>query len=119
MIAPVNPVPPTPTLESLHAGFLDLMPRIEQHARIYFRYLKCPHRKEDAVAETVAVAWKWFVRLAERGKDASRFVTTFATLAARHVNTGRKLCGQEPGKDVFSPLAQARHGFAVGKLPDF
>ena len=54
MIAPVHPVPPTPTLESLHAGFLALLPRIELHARIYFRYLKCPHGKEDAVATTSA-----------------------------------------------------------------
>ena len=28
------------------------------------------------------------------------------------------LCGQEAGKDCLSPTAQARHGFAVGRLPD-
>src|SRR5207302_412491 len=50
---------------------------------------------------------------------ASRFAATFAALAARHVNYGRRLCGQERAKDCLSPVAQTRQGFAVGKLLDF
>jgi hypothetical protein len=42
-----------------------------------------------------------------------------ATLLARAVNSGRRLCGHERKKDVLSPLAQRTKGFAVGKLPDF
>jgi hypothetical protein len=37
---------------------LELLPAIETHARIYFRHLRCPGRKEDAVAEAVALSWK-------------------------------------------------------------
>src|SRR5947207_2167008 len=66
----------------------------------------------------IALSWLWFFRLAQRGKDATRFPSTLATFAARHVKNGRKLCGQEKSKDILSPLTQQRNGFAVGKLPD-
>ena len=102
----------------LHARFLKLLPRIEAHANIYFRQIRCAARRADQVAETVALAWKWFVRLDERGKDAAQFVTTFATLAARAVQCGRKVAGMEKAKDVMNRHAQARHHFVVEKLPD-
>jgi hypothetical protein len=65
------------------------------------------------------VAWRWHLDLARRGKDAAAFPSALASLAARHVKSGRRLCGQERARDVLSPLAQARHGFAVGTLPGF
>ncbi len=114
------PASRTPVLvpEDLHARFLLVLPRIERHGRVYFRHLRCPHRKEDAVQEMVALCWKWFVRLAERGKDPTRFPSALATFAARAVRSGRRLCGQEKPKDALSPLAQALKGFAVAALPD-
>ena len=109
--------PPTPG--ELHDGFLSVLPRVHRHAAIVFRGVRCPQRREDAVAEAVAVAWSWYRQLAYRGKDARLFPGALASLAARHVRSGRRLCGQEAGQDALSPTAQARHGFAVGKLPDF
>lgn len=109
---------PAPPVAALQHAFLAILPVIERHARVYFRHVRCPHKKDDCVAETVALAWKWFVRLAQRGKDASEFVSALATLAARAVRSGRRVCGQEPARDAMSPLAQQRHGFAVEKLPD-
>ena len=103
-------------VDSLGARFLMMLPRVELHARIYFRFL--PHdRKEEAVAETVALAWRWFVTLVERGKDATQFVSALASFAARAVLSGRRLCGQLPAKDVLSEVAQRRHGFTVQALP--
>ena len=104
--------------DPLHSAFLSLLPHVERHARVYFRHLKCPHRKADAIAETVAIAWRWFLRLVERGRDAAQFVSTFAVLAARHVRSGRKLCGQEKSGDVMSAQAQQRHHFTVSHLPE-
>jgi hypothetical protein len=102
--------------DPLGDGFLAVLPRIELHARVYFRFL--PHdRKEEAVAETVALAWRWFVRLAERGKDAALFGSALASYAARAVLSGRRLCGQLPARDVLSEVAQRRHGFSVQALP--
>ena len=59
MTAPVHPSPLAP--EALHQSFLSILPRIEVHARVCFRWIKCPDKRDDAIAETVAVAWKWFV----------------------------------------------------------
>ena len=108
---------PAPPIAHLHAAFLSILPRIERHARLYFRGLPCPQRQDDAVQETLSLAWRWFVRLVERGKDPTTFPTVLAAYAARAVRCGRRLCGQGNGKDVLSPLAQQRHGFAVEGLP--
>lgn len=104
-------------LATLHSRFLTILPRIELHGRVYFRHLRCPHARQDAVQEMVALSWKWFVRLAQRGKDARRFPSALATFAARAVNSGRRLCGHERARDVLSPVAQNVKGFAVRALP--
>jgi hypothetical protein len=101
---------------ALHARFLEILPRIETHARIRFRHLRCPGRRDDAIAEVVAVCWKWYLRLVARGKDVDEFVGTLADYAVRHVRSGRKLCGQEKARDAMSSLAQQHHGFRVEAL---
>jgi hypothetical protein len=101
----------------LEGAFLALLPRIEAHARIYFRHLKCAHQKADAVQEMCALAWQWLLRLQEKGKDPSCFVTAFVTFLARAVNSGRRLAGMAKAKDVLNPRAQKRHGFKVENLP--
>jgi len=93
-----------------------ILPQVERHARIYFRL----HRdRGEMIADTVALAWKWFVRLAERGKDATRWPTAFATYAARAVRYGRRVTAQIKASDVMNPQTQQRQHFYVGKLPDF
>lgn len=104
---------------ALHARFLTILPRIQTHARCYFRNVRCSVKKADCVAEVIALAWKWFVRLTERGKDATQFPSVLASFASRAVKSGRRVCGQEKARDVLSGCAQHRHRFAMGKLPDF
>src|SRR5438552_3557849 len=94
-VAP-SPVPPA---DRLHVSFLAILPRIEQHGQVYFRHVKCAHQKEEALAEMRALAWQWFVRLAQRGKDPVAFVSAIASYAAKAVNSGRRVCGQEKAKD--------------------
>ena len=103
----------------LHAHFLSILPRIEAHAQIRFRHLRCPGRRDDAVAEVIAVAWKWYLRLSERGKDVGGFVGTLADYAVRHVRSGRRVCGRERADDVLSRHAQEKSGFRVEGLPSF
>jgi hypothetical protein len=103
----------------LQASFLaQVLPRIQLHGRISFRHVKCPHRKEELLAEMRGLAWLWFVRLAGRGKDVTGFVSALATYAARAANNGRRVCGQERSRDVLSPSARRRHGFRVSALPE-
>ncbi len=101
----------------LHARFLAILPRIQRHAQIYHRDVKCPHKRSDRIAETVALSWRWFVNLAQRGKDATRWPSVLASYAAKAVRSGRRLCGTLKTRDVMSELAQQRHGFAVEHLP--
>jgi hypothetical protein len=105
------------SLTELHARFLLILPRVELHGRIYFRHVRCPHRKADALQEMRALAWQWFLRLHERGRDPSAFLTGFTTLLARAVNSGRRLVGMAHSKDVTNPATQRRHGFKVEVLP--
>jgi hypothetical protein len=93
-----------------------VLPRVEQHVRIHFRDLRSADLREEAVAEAVALAWSWCLRLARRGRDAAAFPSAIATFAARAVRSGRRLCGNEKPKDVLSPLAQRNKGFTVGSL---
>ena len=61
--------------------FLQILPKIEMHGRIFFRHVKCRQTRDEAIAEMVALAWKWFVRLANRGKDVGEFPVTFCRYA--------------------------------------
>ena len=108
---------PLPACE-LHARFLLLLPRIELHGRIIFRYLECADRRADALAEMRALAWLWFPRLSEQGRDPLQFPSTLAVFAARAVKSGRRLTGQEKAQDVMSPRARQRHHFRVEPLPE-
>jgi hypothetical protein len=102
MIAPRPALP----LAHLHAAFLAILPGIERHGRAYFGHLLCQHRREDAIAEMVALGWKYFLSLVERDKDPTAYSVKFANYTARHVRCGRRLCGQGKAKDVLCPLAQ-------------
>ena len=115
MSAPSTPTDPTPAC--LHAAFLSILPRILVHGQVAFRGLRCPDRKEEALAELTALSWLWFVRLAAQGRDATQFASALAAFAARAVRSGRRLTGQEKSRDVLSPVARHRHGFAVEPLP--
>jgi hypothetical protein len=106
-----------PTAEALHRRFLELLPAIERHGKVYFRHVRCWHRLQEVIAEMVAIAWKWFLRLVHKGKDAADFPTTLAAYAARAVRCGRRLCGQERARDVMSSRAQQVKGFFVQTLP--
>jgi hypothetical protein len=111
-------VPSLDSLEALQRRFLDLLPRIEAHGRVFFRHLRPRSLREERIAEMVAMSWQWYQRLAEQGKDAAQFPTMLATFAARAVKSGRRLCGKESAKDALSSTARKRHGFKVRILPD-
>ena len=99
-------------------AFLNILPRLRLHGKVYFRDLGNSERRDEAISEMVALAWCWFVRLSQQGKDASQFASALASYAAKAVRSGRRLCGQEKARDVLSPLAQQRRGFRVCTLPE-
>jgi len=107
----------TQPTDNLHHQFLEILPKIQTHAEITFGFIRCPHKKADRVAETVALAWKWFIRLAEQGKEVNQFIVTFCRLVVRAVKSGRKITGMHKSKDALNELAQQRFGFKVERLP--
>jgi hypothetical protein len=102
----------------LHASFLAMVPRIVMHGQLCFRHLRCPVQKEDALCEMVALSWSWYIRLTQRGKDATQFVSALASYAAKRVRSGGHLTGMETSTDVLSPWAQRANSFWVQTLPD-
>jgi hypothetical protein len=114
-----TPFPPA-ALALLQSSFLAIvLPRVLSHGRVCFCYLKCRDRREDAIQEMIGLTWQWHLRLAEKGKDATRFPTALASYAARAVKSGCRVVGQERAQDVLSPLAQQRYHIAVERLPSY
>jgi hypothetical protein len=103
--------------KSLSDRFLGLLPRIERHIRMFFCKVRCAARKADCVAEAIALTWKWFLRLYERGRDPTQFPIVLAQYACRAIQRGRQLCGQGKSKDILNPRAQQKYGFRVESLP--
>lgn len=105
--------------ESLHTAFLSILPKIETHAKVHFRSVKCAAKRADRIAEVIGMCWRWFKRLSERGKDASQFPMVLADFAVRAVRSGRRVCGQLKPKDAMSEVAQGKHGFRVESMSSF
>ena len=98
------------------AGFLNILPAIETHAKIRFRKLPA-ERREDAIQEAVAAACVNYQLLASRGQLDVAHPSSIADFAVRHVNIRRHVGGKQDGaKDVLSPVAHDRHGVRVHSL---
>jgi len=67
-----------PATAAIQHAFVAIMPRIVIHARITFRHIRCVDTRENAIAETVALTWKWFVTLIQQGKHPEEFVSVMA-----------------------------------------
>ena len=64
--------------------FLRLLPAITAKAETAFRFVPCPHDREDAVAEVVAHLWEAFVKSWPPCRDAVALVTAQAINDVRH-----------------------------------
>jgi hypothetical protein len=105
-------------LSGLQNAFISLLPKIQKHAQISFRHLACADQRADRMAESVALAWKWFLRLDELGKDVNQFPMVFIYLVVKGVRSGRRLAGQERQRDILSKVAQVRNDFLVESLSE-
>lgn len=102
----------------LNERFLKQLPRIEAHARFAFRRIGCPHARADLEAETIALAWKHFVRLVERGKNPDTFVTTLARRCAQAARNGRRVVGGYKKREAMPQRGVARRGLTRIPLMD-
>jgi hypothetical protein len=89
-------------LSEVQDQFVNMMPEIQSRAGATFRHLD-PEAREEAVAETVAAAWKNHVHCAFSGKAVG--ASSLAHYAVLGVKSGRSLCGQS-ATDVQAPRTQ-------------
>jgi Mor family transcriptional regulator len=68
--------------------------------------------------EMRSLAWMWFLRLAQRGKDAGDYLSTFNDFLVRAVSSGRRIMGTEKAKDAMCVRTLKRRGFKVESLPN-
>ena len=116
MIAPIRPTT-SPSPQTLHRQFVDhILPAVELNASMQFRHLKGQDR-DDAIQESMAVAWQLFIQAIELGKSPANFPTYIAAYAVKRVRSGRLLAGKN-SRDVLAPATQQRNGFEVHSLDD-
>lgn len=115
MIARAKPHTKSSSAEYQQARFLELLPAIQNQARVAFRD-EPRERREDLIAETTANCWVAFLRLMDRGLEHMVFATPLARFAIRQVRAGRKVGSQLNVNDVSAEYAQKTKGFRVESL---
>lgn len=108
--------PPSSPVDPLRAEYLALVPTITRIVRGAVRHVPCPDRRAELAAEAVALGWRWYRRLAARGRDPGTFPVAFAYALARSVRAGRRLVRADSAVDVLSPACRLRHGVNVMSL---
>ncbi len=106
----MSDAPPTEpaSIEELQAAFLQSLGKIEGHACRKFNYLHGDDL-DEAVAETVALAWAAYHRLFTQGRAIEGKRGGVAIFSAKSVASGGRLVGQHPVNDVMSPAGRAGH----------
>jgi hypothetical protein len=99
-----------------HDEFLkNVLPAVEAVARIRFRCLPACEF-EESMAESVATAVIFFVRLIKQGKNPTAFAGRLGQVAVLRVLAGRLTSTSDNSKDVLSRYARLRRGFAIHSL---
>lgn len=105
--------PESATADRVEQAFLTILPVVRGIACGSFRHVRCPARRDDLVADAIALAFAWCRRLVASGRDPTAFPVALARLAVRAAACGRRVAGQERINDVLSAACRRRHGFAV------
>jgi hypothetical protein len=104
-----------PATPAWHAGFLTLLPQIQEYLRFGFRKLPACER-DEAMAEAIAHTAIAYARLYERGKLDVAFASSLAAYAVKQFFSGRRVGTKLNVNDVSSRYAQRMRGFAVKSL---
>jgi hypothetical protein len=104
------------TKPTWHALFEAMLPSIR--ARLNFEFCGfTPATREEAIAESLALALDAFIKLVEQGRADIAYPSVLAMYAARQFRAGRRVVGgQLKMNDVMSQRAQKLHGIVVKPL---
>ena len=84
--------------------FVELLPRVETLARGYFHFIRCLATRDDLVAETMAMSWKWYLKLEADGRNPCEFLNGIVRNAARAAYAGRGFAHNARKKDAMNPF---------------
>jgi hypothetical protein len=101
-----------------HAGFLKLLPQIQEHAGFCFRGYRRELR-DELIQETIANALVAYVRLAELDKEDLAYATPLTRYAVVQVCAGRRVGSRQNVRDVLSELCQKEKRIVVERLDRF
>jgi DNA-directed RNA polymerase specialized sigma24 family protein len=104
------------SLTEVHQQFEAALPSFLRAARFTFRRRR-PHDRDDAIAETLACAWKAWCGLVERSRDPRAVgVCGIANYAVRHTLNGRRIGNRSGGQgsaDIYHRKARRDRGLKV------
>ena len=101
-----------------HKLFLTMLPKIVNHARIAFRYLR-PEARGEAVQEVVCNALKAFHRLVQLKKVSLAYPSVLARFGVKQVKDHRKVGGHLNINDVMSGYCQVNKGVRVARIDQY
>ena len=106
--------PPT-TSACWHENFLQMLPKIQDHASYMFRNLQGDNR-DEAIQEVVCNCCVAFARLVERGEVEAATWSSLAKYAVAQVRSGRRVGCSLNIKDASSEYCQQQKGVEVRHL---
>ncbi len=101
MVAPAKRVRCKKSPPAWHTAFERMVPIIERHAKLVFRYLDA-EKREEMVQEVVCNSCCAFARLVELGKTDLAYPTVLARFGVAQARQGRKVGSRLNIRDVMS-----------------
>ena len=91
------------TLATLQDSFVQRLPAMQRTARLRFRHLP-PEAQQEAVSNTLALAWKFYYALFRKGRAGEPGILTSCVFyAVKQTKIGRTPQGCPKAKDALGP----------------
>lgn len=119
MIAPAKSVRRETAPPAWHTKFVEMMPIIENHARIAFRYCRDREARQEAIEETLCNACVACSRLFQQGKADLAYPTVLACYGVAQVKAGRKVGCRLNVNDITSDYCQRRKNVTIERLDTY
>lgn len=94
-----------PDIETIKARFAAQFPRIQQmvsrqHYKLY------GDMRDEAVADTLAFAWRYYRNMAMEGGNPDRVLGSIIRFSAKHVRAGKKIGRSPDAEDVLNQTGE-------------
>lgn len=106
------------TQSDLEACFVSYLPSIQRIARTHFRHLD-PDRRDEAVQNTLALCWKFYVALFHQGRANQGILKSILWYAIKQTKSGRSVQGKARSKDALDYRDRGRVSFEIYDLNGF